>query len=381
VRKLLLLTVALIVYGSLYPFEFHFGPGHHPLEVLLHSWPASWDRWEFRDVCINLMFYAPFGAAALWAIELRFSRLMSIALVIFAALALSTTMELLQVFVPTRISSLCDVVSNVAGATGGALLALLYHPAAPRRGAGTSAPPGALLLLALFVGYELYPFFPVLSRTRLLMNVNWILHPPVFLPYDVLCCAAEWLAAMVVAHAIVKAIAGRPLEMLLPPLLLCCLPLRLVMLDRSESAHEVLGGALAIVAWPFLKDRLRVPVVLWLMAAAILVRELAPFHFAPNPEPFSWIPFGASLIGQRDTAAEILFRKGFDYAVLVWLLAQSKLTYWRAGTTVAASLFVLELVQCYLPGRTPETTDAVLTLLLTLILWILGNFQRRQGLA
>jgi VanZ family protein len=66
---------------------------------------------------------------------------------------------------------------------------------------------------------------------------------------------------------------------------------------------------------------------------------------------------------------------------MVWLLAANGISYARAGTAVAAALAVLEAVQRYLPGRTPETTDAVLTIILTAVLWSLNNFQHRRGLA
>ncbi|MGB7762465.1 MAG: hypothetical protein WBL61_21705, partial [Bryobacteraceae bacterium] len=63
-RRLLLLVVAIIVYGSLYPWHFTFGGRPEPLAVLLHSWPAAWDRFAARDVAINLLLYMPLGAVA-----------------------------------------------------------------------------------------------------------------------------------------------------------------------------------------------------------------------------------------------------------------------------------------------------------------------------
>jgi VanZ family protein len=39
----------------------------------------------------------------------------------------------------------------------------------------------------------------------------------------------------------------------------------------------------------------------------------------------------------------------------------------------AAALFLLERLQVYLPGRTPEITDAVLAVLMGLLLWLLRD--------
>jgi hypothetical protein len=66
---------------------------------------------------------------------------------------------------------------------------------------------------------------------------------------------------------------------------------------------------------------------------------------------------------------------------MAWLLRAGGVSWARAGAAVAGALAVLEVVQRWLPGRTPETTDAVLALSLTLILWSLDNSQRRRGLA
>jgi hypothetical protein len=68
VTGFLLLVVALIVYGSLYPFAFDFHHAANPLTVLLHSWPEGFDRFVLRDAVINLLLYAPLGVAAFLAL-------------------------------------------------------------------------------------------------------------------------------------------------------------------------------------------------------------------------------------------------------------------------------------------------------------------------
>jgi VanZ family protein len=75
-----------------------------------------------------------------------------------------------------------------------------------------------------------------------------------------------------------------------------------------------------------------------------------------------------------------LLRKAFEYGALVWLLRTRGISYVRAAVAVAGSLAVLEAVQRYLLGRTPEITDSVLTLLMALVLWRLSDFRSRRGL-
>jgi VanZ family protein len=380
VTRLLLLTIALIVYASLYPFHFHGVPGN-PLLVLLNSWPAVWDRFAYRDAFVNVAFYAPFGAAATWAWSRRFPGAFAIAPVLLAATALSAAMEMLQVYVPTRVCSLSDVLFNVIGTAGGIAVALAFHPVPAGRQRVDPVRASALMLLALYAGYQLYPFFPVLSHTHLFQEMRDLWAAAGFSPTEVACCAAEWFAALLLVASTLRAARGTALGRMPPALALLSLPLRMVVPTRTLALHEVLGGLLAWLLWTLLRDPLRLRAAVWLVAAAIVLREMAPFHFAATASPFSWIPFAASFGSDRMSALVIVCRKAFDYGAMVWLLREIGVPYWRAGVAVAAALAVFEAIQRYLPGRTPESTDAVLALLLTVVLWSFDNFQRRRGLA
>jgi len=49
-----------------------------------------------------------------------------------------------------------------------------------------------------------------------------------------------------------------------------------------------------------------------------------------------------------------------------------------AGGALAAALFLLEMVQRYLPGRTPEITDALIAVAMTAALWAVRE-RREHG--
>jgi VanZ family protein len=372
VYRLLFLTIALIVYGCLYPWHFDFaGDPRHPLLVLLNSWPPVWDRFALRDAAINLLLYLPFGATGLWAWSRRFPRALGIAPVLLGAAVLSGALEMLQVYVPGRDCSLFDVLCNVTGAAAGVGVALVYHPSTGWR-KRAAIPPSGLLLLVLFAGYQMYPFFPVLSQTRVRHALELLRAAEGFSLHEVWCSAAEWFAAMLIVALVLH---------LRPALVLLCLPLRILVVTRTLALHEVLGAALAWMVWTLLRERVRLRAAAGCLAAAIVLRELAPFHFAGPPSVFSWIPFWSTFDSERQSALVVLLRKAFDYGAMVWLLRASGVSYVRSGAVVAAALAALEAAQRYLPGRIPESTDAILALLLTVSLWSLDNFPRHRGLA
>ena len=381
-NRLLILIVALIVYGSLYPWQFQFaGAPANPLPVLLTSWPSAWGGYALRDAAVNVLLYLPFGAAAMWALSRRMPLLMGGLVVLLGAMALSGGMEMLQVYVPGRVCSLFDVLCDTLGAGLGMAVALVYHPAPGGRPRRAAIPAASALLLALFAGYQMYPFFPVLSRTWLRNAVGRLLGADGFSGPEVWCSAAEWLAALVVLKTVLDAVPEMPLARLWPTLAVLCLPLRVGIATRTLALHEVLGALGGWLAWMLLPRGVRLRAAAGMLAVAIVLRELAPFHLASAPAAFQWIPFWPSLDSERQSALVILARKAFDYGAMVWLLRANGVSWARAGAVVAAALAALEAAQRWLPGRTPETTDAVLTLLLAFILWSLDNFQRRRGLA
>jgi VanZ family protein len=371
VYRLLFLVIALIVYGSLYPWHFDFdGSGTNPLWVLLHAWPQGIDRFVLRDAAINLLLYFPLGMAAFLAAARRHGRFVAFAAALLIALGLSAGMEMLQIYDPGRTCSLFDVFCNVSGAAAGALVALVFRPQleslARRKPARLG--PASLLLAACWASYQLYPFFPLLSQTRLRASLRLLAETTSFSAVEVWANAAEWLAAALVLEALFGRM--RPRWLLAA---MACLPLRLFIAQRSVTLSETLGAALALLLWSLLPERKRLPAGVFLLAAAVALRELVPFHFAETPHPFSWIPFAATFDSDRQSATVILLRKAFEYGALVWLFRARGVSYARAAVAVAGSLAVLEAVQRYLPGRTPEITDSVLTLLMALVLWRLSS--------
>jgi VanZ family protein len=383
VGRLLLLTVALIVYGSLYPWHFDFGRAGNPLAILLHAWGFAWDRFTLRDIAINVALYVPLGAGAALTVARRHSRATALAAAVGLGMALSAAMEMLQLYVPGRDCNLVDVVSNTTGAAAGAIAALALRPEPTGRGRRWPGRSSSVLLLGSWLGYQLYPFFAVLSQTRLRAGLALLASPGSVTATEIWANAAEWFAA----GLLMKAFLGR----MRPGWLLAamaCLPVRILVPGRTLSLNEVLGAGLALLLWTALGPgkipatpgrSFRPSLGLALLASAIVLRELAPFHLSLRPSAFSWVPFAAMFEASRQEAAIVLLQKTFDYGAAVWLLHTGGLRYARAGALAAAALAVLEASQRYLPGRTPEITDPVLALLATFALWCLGNFDSRRG--
>lgn len=119
-----LLTVLVTLACTLFPFEF-----------TAHSFPSVRDVLSLGigpdngpDVLANLLFFVPLGVSLSGYLQhSQVKRAPAMFVVLAASLGCSYTVEVLQVFVPGRFSSLGDVLSNCAGGILGFLVHSLWQ--------------------------------------------------------------------------------------------------------------------------------------------------------------------------------------------------------------------------------------------------------------
>jgi VanZ family protein len=121
VRYLIVGYTLLIAYASLYPFDAWRGALDNPLGFLLADWPHYY---TISDLTLNVVAYGPLGfLLALALLPYMRASLATLCATVAGAL-LSIGMEVLQHFLPLRVASNLDVLTNGLGAMMGALLAV-----------------------------------------------------------------------------------------------------------------------------------------------------------------------------------------------------------------------------------------------------------------
>lgn len=122
---LALAYLLIIVYASLRPFrDWRFPP-----EEILRFLAAPWPRYiTLDDILINLIAYVPLGFLFALGLRARLGAGAAVSLATVLALATSLAMECAQMFLPSRIASNVDLLTNSAGALFGALTAPLLSP-------------------------------------------------------------------------------------------------------------------------------------------------------------------------------------------------------------------------------------------------------------
>ena len=121
-RALLLIgCVLFIVYASLSPFSGWRDQGLYFIDVL--GAPLSLTYTPF-DAALNVIAYIPLGLLASVTLRKHFGLLPSLLSGLVAGVLLSVSMEYLQMYLPTRVSSNMDILSNSSGALLGAVMAM-----------------------------------------------------------------------------------------------------------------------------------------------------------------------------------------------------------------------------------------------------------------
>jgi hypothetical protein len=138
----------------------------------------------------------------------------------------------------------------------------------------------------------------------------------------------------------------------------------LFIVERQPLPSLLLGAVAGVVLFAvWHRDTAPTKVQAGLFLAVVAVRGLSPFQFATGSTEFSWVPFGATLSGDWQSAFRVLIEKVFYYGTAIWLLRAAGVRLVRSVILVAAVLAFIEVVQIHLPGRTPEITDPILAIL------------------
>ncbi len=358
---LLVVVGFLIVYGSLFPFRFS-AEGVDSVGALVGQ--LGWARSTPSDIASNLLLYLPLGACLGWLLAGTLGGLLAVCGAVILGALLSTGIELAQVLETRRVASLTDVASNVTGTFLGALLAMVLRLAQQSfRNSWLSrllSQPAALCLLVLWVGYRLAPFRINLEPASWLASVEAVLLGGWNPDWAILGFMVPWL----VSFEAVSAIKGDR-QSIQACLTFAGLTLAgiLVVSGGPLSQWEAAGVVAALLlTWllqrmpPSLRAfALSLPLMLLVLSVG-----LSPLDFVTDRDAFALIPFGESLLQYRSVQVVDMFYKCFLYGGLVWLLVRGGVRVMHATFIGTALVLGVEVLQVWLPGKTPDITDPLL---------------------
>lgn len=151
----------VVVYASLQPFAGWRMPPEQVLGFLTAPWPRYITA---TDIALNVAAYLPLGMMLFIALRPPRRAAWAFVFATLIATVLSLALEGVQMFLPMRIASNVDLLSNGAGAASGALAAWLLtrasNPLAALRGRTVRADAlgnGGLIIIALWILVQFHP--------------------------------------------------------------------------------------------------------------------------------------------------------------------------------------------------------------------------------
>jgi VanZ family protein len=386
---LLLGYLVFLAYGSFFPFNFTHDP-QALARFLAHPVPR---RVSLPDLAANLLLGVPFGVLMVWS-GLGGAGLASrIARVVPVDALLASAVELGQLFVPSRISSVVDVAAQVGGSLVGLLVmhGLLAggarRPLGPRVASALGRRPALFVLLALvavLAADALYPYAITLDVSTVWHNVKGGQWRPLgslaraFWPDLLVEKLLAYAAVGVLARACLDGLpAASAATLAWGGALALATTLegaKVLIVGRAPNVDTIglaaLGALAGVTVLPVLGRgslvRRHGPALLVAGAAALVIyEELTPFTFVGVAEALrtrwprvEWVPF-ASYYGADFQSALFDFGKKL---VLGGALGAALRAAWpRPRLLLAAGLAaVLEGLQMFQPAHTASTTDVLL---------------------
>jgi len=377
---LTLVVVAVLCYLELYPFAFRMPTdGEGPFRKLIESWAERPSRGDF---VANVLAYIPLGLFATLALASPRTVLRWSPVVTIVGAALSVVLELTQYFVEGRVTSATDVCANTLGVLIGSAAALFW--AANRilvLQVDMFAKPVPIILLIDWLAYRLYPYVPTTDLHKFWAALKALVTDRQVHSYDLWRHTSIWLTLFALVTAVAghrRAIVG---SFLLSAFILVA---KIAIVEKALSIPEVAGAGLGLWLWPFallFSKRVRGYVLAALLGGYVAVDRLQPFLFQDTPRAFGWFPFRSFMEGSLELNLMAFLEKSFLYGSLLFLLSEAGWRLRNSTLLVAAVLFSTSWAETYLPGRSAESTDAVLVMLIAAVFALLpvDSHHRRQG--
>ncbi len=368
-------VIAVIVFGSLYPFSLS---GRNPGLLSAFGY-LTWARASRTDQTLNILMYAPFGFCSVLWLKRTFGTTWSLLLSSMMGMLLSLSLEITQVYFE-RVPSYRDVMMNTAGTLLGAIFGLSWSSltkliALPDNVRSQPGDRNALLLVLLWIVWRMIDasfhvnlaHFKMVIYPVLHIEISWLL-------------VLRYLLLWMIASLAVLSFASRPRgnEALLFMIGLIIVG-RVLFVSPAFDSSELLALLLLLPALIAIHALRWVPASIIVLCALfslyiydhVLPMSIGAFHASFDVIPFvSWIRNGFAV----DTNA--LLHMLFVFTAMIWLLKECALSLRASVVLVVLILLGIEILHLWQVGRTGSITRPVLALLMGWLMLLLAKHHR-----
>ena len=354
------LVLLLIVYGSLFPFQWNFAA---PQAFI---WSG---RIGLVDLVENIVLFMPLGGLLGWAGQGRPRKWAFFAAWLVATLVLASALQWLQKFLP-RTPALSDVIFNMAGYAlgwGAGFVARWRVGHLLNRHQGwADADRFTLVLIALWWVAELYPLIPTLDVSSVAQNVKSLWQQDLWQPRRMLLHVGMAVIGLsAIAHLARTAHLAHRAHTLTLLATLAVLAGKFVVVGQSPGMAVVLGIGGGWLLWRWLDawaPGARWAATAWVALATYLLDAIWPWAWRTPPADMEWMPFASTLSTWVQSAITARAFECLCFGAIFWSTVRNGALLGGMTICTAVLAFACEWTQRYLPTRTAEITSVLLAI-------------------
>ena len=374
-RKVFAFVCFLVVYGSLYPFNFNYA-----LPNLSTAIPLA--HFNFLDAGItdgisNIILFIPYGL--FFALGWNFSKKRSLLFwCVVTAFSFGYFVQVLQLWAIGRVPWGGDAVLNTIGAIVGSSIAFRFNNLRLLNSEKVNLQSKVFAILGIgLLVIKLAPFAPTMDFGILKENIKNLIYSPSIDVYWLFEHTVTWV---LVFFFLTRANPSFERCRLLIPITICVLALKFFIIANDINLSQLLGATLALVIFFASKNLIDInkAALATVLLVAIVLNGYYPFEFRTQISKFEWIPFSGALNGNillniLATSKKILL---YSSAIVLLYTSNNKL---KLSTGIVASIvFLSEVGQIFVTNSVPESTDFLLVLISG---YLLKNLVEPQSMA
>lgn len=320
-RGLFLFSIFIIIYGSLFPFDFHYVNWEQEGKQALFSTNIFGGR--IADILSNILLFLPLGFAGSELISRNKSEQKYYFILCFCAFNLALGIQILQIYIPQRVPAFYDVLWNMVGAFLGILCANLMERHYPHI-LKSDNKISLFILLMGWVFFLLTPFIFSFEKETLMANISSHLDIIEYKIEYILMFTAIWI---VFGKLLDEMVYDRKNLLFSLEAVFCVTTILKIFVYQNVIEPEIFAGG--VIAIFLMHNKLFSTINMYKTALIILLpimfyNSLYPFEFADNPyKKFVWIPFGEIFSSNILHTLRTLAYKFFVYGAIIWCLYKS----------------------------------------------------------
>ncbi len=352
-----------IIYGSLFPFDFQTTP--LSVDHFYNEWHILSN---FSDALDNFLLFIPLGIAIHSYYKSTRTRLIA---TFFAILLLALGIQLLQLYLPSRTSSVSDAFWNTVGLGTGFLIASKTSRLLKIQLSADASKHDyfSILLVLLWFFYESFPFIPTLDIGLLRDHVKTAVFAP---PFELMRLLQHWLAATLAGVAILRVNWLHPRYLNLCVMAGIAIFLEVFVAYGSLRRETLMGIALGLGSGYLVENSSKKNshfLIFFLAFCTYLLTVVLPFRDQPSGASFTLTPFSHLLWqGVTKDIPPAAF-EALAIGVMLWAGLANPGRFQRSPYAwticVIVLLTLLEWIRVYVAGYHGDTTPLIMAIILS----------------